>query len=439
LRIHPRIVAVFVAACAFAAMAGAPRPARAQAEAAAPAISPTDTLDLDACVRIALERQPSLRSARATADASHARVGTAVAGALPDLSVSGTVHRSGSPGSLGAGESDVTSYSSSFSLRQRLFDMGVTLGSIRSAKASAQASDQGARAAQLDVIQGVEAAYFGLLKAHRLVEVAQESRDQLELHLKQAQAFYTVGTHARYDVTKAEADLTSAELGLIKARNNERLAAVVLATALGLDTGHVPPIRDVQAATVDSADARLSLAEAERTRPDLLAAQAKLRAAGAQVTVARGGLFPTLDASVSYGWQGPNFPLGRAWSAGLTASMPIFDGLATVRRVQEASASERASQADYADLLLRAREDVESAVLNLNLARDNIAVTRKLLVQAQENFDVAEGRYKAGAGSIIDLADAQLLLTSARTQDVQARYDLQIARSTWLRALGRDR
>jgi outer membrane protein len=66
-------------------------------------------------------------------------------------------------------------------------------------------------------------------------------------------------------------------------------------------------------------------------------------------------------------------------------------------------------------------------------------VTRKLLLEAQENFNVADGRYRAGAGSIIDLADAQLLLTTARTEDVQARYDLQIARSAWLRSLGRDR
>jgi outer membrane protein len=334
---------------------------------------------------------------------------------------------------------DGTSYSSSFSLRQRLFDVGSTLGSIRSARASADASEENARATRLDVILGVEETYYGLLKTHRLVEVAQQARDQLELHYRQAQAFFSVGTHPRYDVTKAEADLTSAELDLIKARNNERLAAVALAAALGLDTGRVPPIRDIQDSRADSVGARESLAEAETGRPDLRAAQARLRSAGASLSAARGELFPTVDASVSYGWRGPDFPLERAWSAGLSASMPIFDGLLTVRRIQEASASKRAVEADYASLLLQARQDVESSVLNLNVARDNLRVTQKLLAEAQENFNVAEGRYKAGSGSVIDLADAQVLLTNARTQDVQSRYDLQIARSTWLRALGRDR
>jgi outer membrane protein len=432
LRAYIRVVVSLLVFCACSWTPGSVRPAAAQSQAG-------DTLDLDACIRIALERQPSLRSARATADASHARAGRSLGSALPQLSVGAGVTRSGSPGQPGAGESDATNYSASFSLRQRLFDVGTTLGSIRSSRASAQAADQNARAARLDVIQAVESAYFGLLKAHRLVEVAQESRDQLELHFKQAQAFFTVGTHARYDVTKAEADLTSAELNLIRSRNNERLAAVALAGALGLHTGSVPPIRDILATSVDSVGARESLAEADLNRPDLRAAAARLRAAGASVSAARGGLFPTVDASVSYGWRGAGSPYDRVWSAGLSASMPIFDGLSTIRGIQEASASERASEADYADLRLRARQDVESAVLNLNLARENIGVTRKLLLEAQENFNVAEGRYKAGAGSIIDLADAQLLLTSARTQDVQARYDLQIARSAWLRSLGRDR
>ena len=119
--------------------------------------------------------------------------------------------------------------------------------------------------------------------------------------------------------------------------------------------------------------------------------------------------------------------------------MPIFDGLLTVHRIAEAGANNRVAEANYATLRLRARQDIDNAVYNLNVARDNLRVTDKLLAEAQENFNVAEGRYKAGAGSIIDLTDAQVLLTSAHTQDVQARYDLQIARSTWLRALGRDR
>lgn len=427
---RPILTALFVSwACACAP--GPAREARAQ--------TPADTLDLDTCIRTALERQPSLRSAQASAAAAHARSGQALSAALPQLSVDAALTRSGSPGLSVPGEVDATNYSSAFSLRQRVLDFGVTLGSIGSARASAQAADQTARATRLDVIQGVESAYYGLLKTHRLVEVAEQARAQQELHYKQAQAFFSVGTHPRIDVTTAEANLTSAELDLIKARNNDRIAAVALASALGLDVEQTPPIRDIHDSRVDSVDSKTSLAEAERSRPELLAAEARVRAARAAHTSARGDLLPTLDATISYGWRGSEFPLDRAWSAGLSAGMPIFDGLFTVRRVQEASANLQAAEFDYADLRLKARQDVESAVLNLNVARDNLRVADQLLAEAQENFDVAEGRYRAGTGSIIEVTDAQVLLTTSRTQDVQARYDLQIARSTWLRALGRDR
>ncbi|MBI5838338.1 MAG: TolC family protein [Candidatus Eisenbacteria bacterium] len=425
-----RFVSSFCALLAYAALTG---PARAQA--------PADTLDLDTCIRIALQRQPSLRSAEASYDAARARAGQALSGALPRLSADADVSRSGA-GVAGGGESGATSYSSGFSLRQRVFDLGVTTGSIRAARSNANAAEENARAARLDVSQTVAETYFGLLKTRRLVEVARAARDAQEAHFKQARAFFTVGTRPKYDVTKAEADLTSAELDLIKARNDERLAAVALAHALGFEEGTPPPIRDVQAEDIAEADARASLDEAERGRPDLRAAQQRLRAAGAQASSARGGLFPAVDGSLTYGWRSGDSWFSnttRSWSVGLSASMPVFDGLLTVRRAQEAKASERTSEADYASLRLRAREDVERAVINLNVARENLGVARKLLAQAEENFNVAEGRYRAGTGSIIEVTDAQSLLTRARTQDVQARYDLQIARSTWLRALGRDR
>ena len=95
-----------------------------------------------------------------------------------------------------------------------------------------------------DVVLNVKQAYYGLLAAKKLVEVAQKTIEQTEGHLRQAQAFFNAGSKPRFDVTRAEVEVNNAKLGLINARNSVRIRTIVLNNAMGIDPGQATEIEN---------------------------------------------------------------------------------------------------------------------------------------------------------------------------------------------------
>ena len=86
----------------------------------------------------------------------------------------------------------------------------------------------------IQVTFGVKQAYYGLLQARRNRDVAREVVEQFQQHLEQAKAFFEVGTKPKFDVTKADVDLSNAKLNLLKAENAFRLGQVTLNNTMGM-------------------------------------------------------------------------------------------------------------------------------------------------------------------------------------------------------------
>ena len=83
------------------------------------------------------------------------------------------------------------------------------------------------------------------------------------------------------------------------------------------------------------------------------------------------------------------------------------------------------------------RLEVEQARLAVRDAASAIDAAVEVVVNAREQLRLAEGRYETGVGNVIELGDAQIALTSARSQEVQARFRLATARAQLQNALGR--
>jgi outer membrane protein len=422
-------------------------PGLAAAQAAAPAPAPAPAQEsrivtLQEAEQSALAHQPQLRQAQANANAGSARVDEARAGLLPQLNASAGYTRSGPQSSLGftaAGSRSPNQWSGQVSVGQVLFDPATFYG-WRSAGASAQSLRDTADTARLDVVSGVRAAYFAARADRDLARVARETVQNDEAHLRQTEAFVEVGTQAAIALAQTRSQLASAQLTLIQAENTYANAKAQLAQAMGLETWGPFEVGDDTMPAVPGEDGALDplLSEAFAARPELASVQSAERANQESISVAKSGFLPTVSAQGTYEKVGPTISnTQELWTAGVSLSWNLFGGGLTSARVREANANLDSLRAQDVALRTSIRVAVEQALLGVRAALSSVQSAREAETNAREQLRLAEGRYQAGAGSIIELGDAQVAVNTAAAQRVQTEYSLAAARAALLRALGR--
>jgi outer membrane protein len=121
----------------------------------------------------------------------------------------------------------------------------------------------------------------------------------------------------------------------------------------------------------------------------------------------------------------------------LTLSWNIFQGFFTANRIRETTALVEVARANYDSLELQVRLEVEQAYIALVEAAERITATEKAVESARENLRLAQGRYDAGVGTILDLTEAQLALTNAEADQVRALTDHKLALAAVDRSAGR--
>ncbi len=436
--------------------AAAPAPSAttpAAPPAAGQAPAPRPALTLDEAVRLALKNQPQLRQARAGTEAARARADEARAPLLPQLSGYASYQRTtynfaARPGSLPSGSSQVGSTSWNTSdywnfggtLSQLVWDFGQTSGRWKAAKESAASQQESERATGVQVLYSVRAAYFTARAAKDLVGVARETLQNQEAHLRQVQGFVEVGRNPEIDLAQARTDRANAEVQLISAQNSYETGKAQLNQAMGVEGSTDYDIADETLAAVEGEDQSTDafLAEALPRRPDVTALQAQVRAQQATLDSAGAGYLPSIGVSTGLTDAGPTLSSTVwNWNATATLTWNIFQGGLTQATVREAKANLVGLEAQLAALQLQVRLEVEQARLAVRAAKAALGAAGEALVNARERLRLAEGRYQTGAGSIIELGDAQVALTAAGAQKVQADYTLATARAQLLKALGR--
>lgn len=398
-----------------------------------------DVLALTQCIEIALKNQPTLKAARSSVEASQARVTQSKADYLPQISLHSAydrVHTEFSGRFMSAGGT-TSNYSSGVNLIQLFYDFGRTGGKIEASRQNLTMSEYEALDVLQAVILNVEQAYYNLLKSRRLLSVAEETIRQREEHLKQAQAFYRVGTRAKIDVTKAEVDLANSHLDKIKAENALKVARASLNNAMGVRTSIAYTVEDNLQFVPFREELTAVTGEALKNRPDTLALDAQYNSQKATLDSALGEYYPRLSGNAAYNLEGDEYPKDKNWNLGATITFPLFSGFATKGKVAESRAQLQKIQAEKEVLEQNVCLEVEQAFWATKEAEELIQTTEKNVIQARENLDLAEGRYKAGLGSAIEFMDAQILYTKANVDHIQALYDHKVAVARLLRAVGR--
>jgi outer membrane protein len=392
-----------------------------------------EILDLQRCIAIAFSRHPLIQAAAGTVRAGDSRIGQARSDYYPQVTGAAGYSRTNPMTSTGQ---PYDNYSSSVSLSQNLYDFGRTSTQVKVQELNRDSFRSDLDNIRTQVSFGVKQAYFGLLQAGRNRGVSRELVGQFQQHLDQASAFFEVGTKPKFDVTKAEVDLSNAKLNLIKAENAFRLARVVLNNAIGLPEAPDYEVADQLSSQRAEIDLDEILRRAYDRRPDLKAIAVKKQSLEQSIELARKGYYPFVTGNAGYGWGGGGFPLDQGWSFGAQLNVPLFSGFSTKYEVAEAQANLDILAANEALLRQAIDQDVKKAWLNLREATDRGVAAELIVRQAMENLELANGRYASGVGSPIEVTDALVAASNAKLAQISALYDYKLAQSSLEKAAG---
>jgi outer membrane protein len=402
--------------------------AMSHAQQPAPAVA-APPLTLAQVESIALANQPRMLAAQLRARASSERIRQARSALLPTVGFNATGVRVADTGtSTAAGAITTSSISDRFayggSLVQLITDFGRTSALIASSRSSAEAQRDLATLTTAQVRLNVREAYFEVLGAEAVLHAAREALDNRKLISRQIGALAQSELRSTLDVNFAAVLQSEAELAVVRAESTVEQQRAHLASAMGQQQPVVAPLEEVDLPASLAPDPASFLSLADTQRADLNAAQAQQRAA-AQFALSEKRLsYPTLSAVGTAGevpFRDHTLHDNYA-AAGFNLNIPVFNGGLFAARRSEAELEANARARDADEVKLEVNEQVRDGWYRANEAFRSLDVSARLVAQSKEALRLAQARYGAGLGSIVELNEAQLNETSAEIDAADANY-----------------
>ena len=296
-------------------------------------------------------------------------------------------------------------------------------------------------------IATVKTEFYQVIVNRELIVVQEQSVALLESQLKDQQNRFEAGTVPRFNVLQAQVQLYNQIPQLIAARNAYRISVLQLAKTLGLDfnpaRGIAAPLRVT--GSLDYVPRKIDLLaaieEGKRNRPFLKEQRANVLNQIEQVHVAIGSWLPTVNANGGGEWLSSEFnssfgDVHKGWLTTVTGSWPIWDSGMAWGKIQQQRAILSQQEITYDDDVRQVELEIQQAASNLLQNRDSIAATEKNLESAAEAVRLAKARLDAGAGTQLDVLNAQVQLTTAQSTNLQALFGYISSLAEFDRATG---
>jgi outer membrane protein len=388
-------------------------------------------LTLAEAQKLALQNNPHLSSAKYNAAAAHqvpqqyhANLEPSMAGAFTSVGAD-----SGSRLAAGGLNNPVVydRIGSGLTVGQLITDFGRTSNLVGMARLRAEAQDQATETARAQLLLAASAAYFAVLKAQAVLKVADQTVAARQLVVDQVTALAESKLKSTLDVSFANVNLSDAKLLQVQAQNDVKGAEAQLAMAMGLPNETTFSLSEESMPIPLPDKVNPLVQQALQDRPELKDLRLQHSAAERFVGAERALNFPTVGVVGTAGFvpAGEATVPGRYGAIGLNVTVPIFNGGLFKARKTEAELKAKAANDDITDQENRVVRDVRIAFLNATTAADRMSLTKQLLDQTQLALELAQSRYDLGLGSIVELSQAQLNLTSAQIANTSAIYDYQ--------------
>ena len=328
---------------------------------------------------------------------------------------------------------------------------------------------ESARASRIDLVNSVKKGYYNILLAQQSLAVLKASEANVQQTVDDTRLQYEHGLASEYDLITAEVQLSNLQPSIIQTTNSIDVAKRLLKMYMSLPDnvdieleGSLDDFRDAVLSGNDGLSTDISQNSALRQldiQADMLEQQLKVAQTSRMPTLSAfgsvsisgndmerlnfGAMTGGSDGSTStpgttesvknsFYWQHPI-------SAGIQLSIPIFSSFRNTNKLKQIRNS--MAQLDLQRIYLQQSTEVEvrSSINDLLTARETMFANEKTVQQAQKAYDISNTRYKAGAGTILELNTSELALTQARLNYSQAIYDYLSAKADYDRIVGRER
>ncbi len=398
------------------------------------ALGQPETLTITRAVEIAESNHPTLREARERAAAARARAQAARGKIFPQVSLNaiGKLGLSGATNGLGLVGLPASPFyrnlSGALNVNQTFWDFGRTRHSAAALAAEAEATEHDLDAIRIEVSERAKESFVRVLTAQRVVKVREQGLRERQEILRKAEQFSEVGLSSRLEVALAQVGLSTAELGVIQARSEERTAWSELFAALGRAEGEhyvlvEPPIELSPPGELSEAIAR-----ALALRPDLKSLEAQVKGQRERVEYARSLRRPALSGVWSGGYaRFADLSLSRLMVGGLGIFAPLYTGGDLESQVKLEEHQLEALRAHYSSRVLEVQTEVSRACAELVNAAESARAHEKISTYAESALRLARTRYQAQLTSFIELLTAERAAEEARASSTEALYKYQTA------------
>jgi outer membrane protein TolC len=413
-----------------------------------------EPLNLEKCIDIAISQNPSTVRARLNLSAAGVDVRTSQSDLIPQISASTGYGRSG-PGvqtwisSTGDLITSQETYSTNFRAFQTIFDPDV-YAQIKKSYSNEDFMEKSLEEKEAEIILKTTEDYYNLLRSKRLVEVRATALKEREGNLNKAERLLQLGSASKADLLKAKVGVSQARVELVQAERGLEMEKANLSATLGYspkkhseELVSLDIVDDLGEVDRELPDLDLLLKEAESQRPEIFQAKSRISIARSDLFASRGRFLPRITLSGSYSYFGPQFPKNfeiwderDTWRINLDASWNILTGYSRFTSVKRASRDVAMAQEDLRLQELDISLEVQSAFLALKEALALLDLTKETEAEAEESYKASKGRYELGAASILELTDAEVSLTEARTMNIQSLYDYKIAKARLDKSVG---
>lgn len=430
----------------------------ADADVAAPPtgdwVSAFDDDTLRSLIDDALEHNNDFLAAAANLDQARANSRIALADMLPTLNASFNASRNAivtdpttaaQAGGEGAGGSQriyINNYSLGGQLNWEIDLWGRLTDETRAAYGEAAAAYADLHGARLSLAARVSQAWFALIEARQQRELAERDVDARESNLRVTDRRYERGVASSLDVRLSRSALASSQASLAMRQQLEKEASRRLEVLLGRY-----PAAELEAAEslpmLPSLEGAGAPGDILARRPDLIAAEARMEAAGLRARAARKQLLPQITLSSQVSTSGPQLAdlidpdrLAGNLVGGLL--QPLFQGGRLIANAKRARAAAETALFNYAQTVLTAYEEAENALAAETLLAARERALRVAYEEAAAAEELTERRYASGAATIFNLLDAQTRRISAESQYIQAQQQRVSNRVQLYLAIGGD-
>lgn len=410
-----------------------------------------EKITIDQAIDMALKDSYSIVNATKNLQIYEQKLKEANASFYPMLSIDGSYSRALKKGRMPIGEQLIemgqnNTFTASAGLNYVLWSGGQVRNNARLAKVNAETGLYQLKEAQNLVTRQVVTFCYDIIYASALIRVQEEYLDIAKQHLDETKARYREGLSSNLDVLNQQVQVENIIPQVMQAKKNFELGNLYLRQILNRDPEDpiyltwakedlrvppTPPLEDLYALAV-------------KYRPELILSKLAVDAAHYNIKIAKSGHMPVLALNADYSYNAytengfPRHSNQYYWAstAGITLSIPLFEGFKITSQVTQRELAYEQAVASYQNQLKNVRIQVKEAFLNLGEAKSRIEATRGVVQQARENLNAQMLRYRNGLSSRLEINDATANVNDSELQYVQAVYDAVIALSDLKYAVG---